>query len=86
MQPSMRKRILVLGAGFGGLELSTMLSEAFGVGVDVTLIDKNDSFYFGFSKLDVMFGHAQPKAASFPTTCSWACRPSVPRSCSRIAA
>ena len=26
----MKKRILVLGAGFGGLELCTMLSEAFG--------------------------------------------------------
>ena len=52
----MKKRILILGAGFGGLELSTMLSEAFGDGIEVTLIDKNDSFYFGFSKLDVMFG------------------------------
>jgi sulfide:quinone oxidoreductase len=57
----MKKRILVLGAGFGGLELSTMLSEAFGDNVEVTLIDKSDSFYFGFSKLDVMFGHAKPK-------------------------
>ena len=40
----MKKRILVLGAGFGGLELSTMLSEAFGDGIEVTLIDKHDSF------------------------------------------
>ena len=63
---SMKKRILVLGAGFGGLELSTMLSEAFGEGIEVTLIDKNDSFYFGFSKLDVMFGHATPKAVRLP--------------------
>ena len=39
----MKKRILVLGAGFGGLELSTMLSEAFGDGIEVTLIDKSDS-------------------------------------------
>src|ERR1700746_3459853 len=52
----MKKRVLVLGAGFGGLELSTMLSEAFGDSVDVTLIDKADAFTFGFSKLDVMFG------------------------------
>jgi len=43
----MKKRILVLGAGFGGLELSTMLSEAFGDEIEVTLIDKSDSFYFG---------------------------------------
>jgi len=62
----MKKRILVLGAGFGGLELSTMLSEAFGDAVEVTLIDKSDSFYFGFSKLDVMFGHAKPKAVRLP--------------------
>jgi sulfide:quinone oxidoreductase len=62
----MKKRILILGAGFGGLELSTMLSEAFGDGIEVTLIDKNDSFYFGFSKLDVMFGHAKPGAVRLP--------------------
>jgi sulfide:quinone oxidoreductase len=52
----MKKRVLVLGAGFGGLELSTMLSEAFGDDIEVTLIDQGDVFYFGFSKLDVMFG------------------------------
>src|SRR6266436_482069 len=63
---SMKTRILVLGAGFGGLELSTMLSEAFGHDIEVTLIDKNDSFYFGFSKLDVMFGHAKPNAVRLP--------------------
>jgi sulfide:quinone oxidoreductase len=62
----MKKRILVLGAGFGGLELSTMLSEAFGDDIEVTLLDKNDSFYFGFSKLDVMFGHAKPNAVRLP--------------------
>jgi sulfide:quinone oxidoreductase len=61
-----KKRILVLGAGFGGLELSTMLSEAFGDGLEVTLIDKNDSFYFGFSKLDVMFGLATTDAVQLP--------------------
>src|SRR5215831_13359530 len=62
----MKKRILVLGAGFGGLELSTTLSETFGDAIEVTLIDKNDSFYFGFSKLDVMFGKAQPDAVRLP--------------------
>jgi sulfide:quinone oxidoreductase len=62
----MKKRILVLGAGFGGLELSTLLSEAFGDGIEVTLIDKNDSFYFGFSKLDVLFGHARADAVRLP--------------------
>jgi sulfide:quinone oxidoreductase len=62
----MKKRILVLGAGFGGLELSTMLSEAFGDGVEVTLIDKGDAFTFGFSKLDVMFGRTTPDAVRLP--------------------
>jgi sulfide:quinone oxidoreductase len=52
----MKLRVVVLGAGFGGLELSTILSERIGDRLDLTLIDKNDSFYFGYSKLDVMFG------------------------------
>jgi sulfide:quinone oxidoreductase len=52
----MKTRVVVLGAGFGGLELSTTLSETLGDGVEVTLIDKNDAFVFGYSKLDVMFG------------------------------
>ncbi len=43
----MTKRILILGAGFGGLELSTSLSEALGDAVDVTIIDKSDAFTFG---------------------------------------
>ena len=49
-------RILVLGAGFGGLELSTRLSEQFGDDIDIVLIDQSEGFIFGFSKLDVMFG------------------------------
>ncbi len=53
----MNQRILILGAGFAGLELSTALSEAFGDGISVTLIDKAESFVFGYAKLDVMFGH-----------------------------
>jgi sulfide:quinone oxidoreductase len=62
----MKKRVLVLGAGFGGLEVSSMLSEAFGDGIDVTLIDKSDSFTFGYSKLDVMFGRATLDAVQLP--------------------
>jgi sulfide:quinone oxidoreductase len=60
----MSERVLVLGAGFGGLELSTTLSEALGDDAEVTLIDKNDGFVFGFSKLDVMFGRTTPEAVS----------------------
>jgi sulfide:quinone oxidoreductase len=51
-----RTRVVILGAGFGGLELSSRLSAELPAQVDVTLIDQSDSFVFGFSKLDVMFG------------------------------
>src|SRR5262245_40147170 len=62
----MPTRVVVLGAGFGGLELTTILSEEFGTGIDVVLIDKGDSFIFGFSKLDVMFGRQLPDAVRHP--------------------
>jgi sulfide:quinone oxidoreductase len=59
-------RILVLGAGFGGLELTTRLSDELGDAVDIVLIDKADGFVFGFSKLDVMFGRTTPEAVRHP--------------------
>jgi sulfide:quinone oxidoreductase len=58
----MSKRVVILGAGFGGLELASMLSEEVADQVEVTLIDKGDSFVFGFSKLDLMFGRTTPDA------------------------
>jgi sulfide:quinone oxidoreductase len=58
----MGERVVVLGAGFGGLELCTVLSELLGEDLDVTLIDKSDAFVFGFSKLDIMFRHALPES------------------------
>lgn len=62
----MRTRVTVLGAGFGGLELSTILSERMGDEIEVTLIDKSDAFTFGFSKLDVMFNGASLDAVRLP--------------------
>jgi len=59
-------RVVVLGAGFGGLELTTSLSEQFGADADVVLIDKSDGFVFGFSKLDVMFGRTSAPAVHHP--------------------
>lgn len=47
---------MILGAGFGGLELATRLSDSLADEVRVTLLDQNDSFSFGFSKLDLAFG------------------------------
>jgi sulfide:quinone oxidoreductase len=49
-------RIVILGAGFGGLELASRLSAELGDEVDIALIDQSESFVFGFAKLDVMFG------------------------------
>jgi len=54
--------VVVLGAGFGGLELSSSLGEELGGDVQVTLIDQSDHFMFGYSKLDVMFGREAPEA------------------------
>jgi sulfide:quinone oxidoreductase len=52
----MSGRVLVLGGGFGGLEVCSILSERAGDALEITLIERSDSFAFGFSKLDVMFG------------------------------
>ena len=62
----MKLSVLVLGAGFGGLELTSILSENIGADLDLTIIDKSDSFYFGFSKLDVMFGNKPPESVKIP--------------------
>jgi sulfide:quinone oxidoreductase len=58
--------VLVLGAGFGGLELSSRLAHELGDDVDVTLIDRADAFVFGFSKLDVLFGEKDLEAVRLP--------------------
>jgi sulfide:quinone oxidoreductase len=55
------KHVVILGAGFAGLELATLLSESLAGEVRTTLIDEKDSFVFGFSKLDVLFDR-KPKA------------------------
>src|SRR6187551_1464895 len=55
----MTTSVVILGAGFGGLELATRLSDDLAGEVSVTLIDKSDSFIFGYSKLAVMFGLAE---------------------------
>src|SRR3954470_15230848 len=59
-------RVVVLGAGFGGVELTSTLSEQFGTDIDIVLIDKAEGFVFGFNKLDVMFGHAKPDEVLHP--------------------
>ncbi|HSV51137.1 MAG TPA: FAD-dependent oxidoreductase [Burkholderiaceae bacterium] len=62
----MTARVTILGAGFGGMELSTALSETLGDDVEVTLIEQSDAFVFGYSKLDVMFGKTTLDAVRLP--------------------
>jgi sulfide:quinone oxidoreductase len=52
----MKHRLLILGAGFGGLELATRLESTIGDDVNITLIDRSDFFVLGFAKLEVLFG------------------------------
>ena len=62
----MHARVLILGAGFGGLELATMLSEGLGEDAGVVIVDRSDAFVFGYSKLDVMFGRVRPEEIRLP--------------------
>ena len=59
-------RIVILGAGFGGLELAARLSDEIGDDLDCTLIDKTDAFVFGYSKLDLLFGKTSAEAIRVP--------------------
>lgn len=56
-----KKHVVVLGAGFAGLELATRLSDSLADEVGVTLIDQGKAFSFGYSKLDVLFGRKDTK-------------------------
>lgn len=56
--------VVILGAGFGGLELEYRLSAAADERIKVTLIDKNDAFVFGFSKFELMLGRQRREDVS----------------------
>lgn len=58
------QHVVVLGAGFAGLELTTRLSES--GDARVTLIDRSDTFFFGYSKLDVLFHDRPPDEVRIP--------------------
>jgi sulfide:quinone oxidoreductase len=60
------QRILILGAGFGGMELCALLSEGIPGEADITLIDQAEGFAFGYSKLDIMFRGADPESVVLP--------------------
>ncbi|MFD4179580.1 NAD(P)/FAD-dependent oxidoreductase [Rhodococcus sp. NPDC058514] len=58
--------VLILGAGFGGLELAACLSESQPDEIGVTVVDQNDSFTFGFSKIDILFRDRAPESVRIP--------------------
>jgi sulfide:quinone oxidoreductase len=63
----MTDRIVICGAGFGGMELAARLTDSFTIDeVAVTLIDKSDGFVFGYSKFDVMFGKKTTEEVTLP--------------------
>src|SRR5690349_13079429 len=66
LRGSVKKHVLILGAGFGGLELAKRLSETLEDAVRVTLLDRNDSFVFGYSKLEVMLGRQSADDVRLP--------------------
>jgi len=53
--------ILILGAGFGGLEAATRLRAALDESFEITIVDRNDFFNFGFTKFDLVFGRKEPE-------------------------
>jgi len=55
--------VVILGAGFGGLGLAACLSAALPERLSITLIDHNNGFTFGFSKLEVLYGRQTPAEA-----------------------
>ena len=61
----MKKKILILGGGFGGLEVATSLRANLDDSFKITLIDKKDFFIFGFTKFDLMFGRRAPEDIKF---------------------
>jgi sulfide:quinone oxidoreductase len=60
------ERVVILGAGFAGLELAARLSDEVADEVEVVLIDAADAFVFGYSKLDVMYGRLPTEAVRLP--------------------
>jgi sulfide:quinone oxidoreductase len=77
-----KQHVVVLGAGFAGLELTTRLSESLADDVDVTLIDANEAFYFGYSKLDVLFGWKSASEVLLPYAAI--SKPGVEFRCERV--
>lgn len=57
----MSGKILILGGGFGGLEVATRLRDSLGETHEISLVDRKDYFSIGFTKFDLMFGRRKPE-------------------------
>ena len=62
----MKPKVTILGAGFAGMELATLLSDEFADNIAVTVINDSDAFVFGYSKLDVMLGRRSADEVRLP--------------------
>ena len=60
-------RVLILGTGLGGLEVTTRLSASLSGEAQVTLIDGSDSLFLDFSKLDVLLGRCAADRVLLPS-------------------
>ena len=64
-----KKRIVILGAGFGGLTMASELDGLAAVGLaDVTLVDRMPNFSVGFSMQWAMTGRRKPEDGQRPYT------------------
>src|SRR3990172_1258564 len=60
-------RIVILGAGFGGLTVAEALDPVAGMGkADLTLVDRNAAFQMGFSMQWVFAGRRRPDEGERP--------------------
>ena len=63
---NVKPKVTILGAGFAGMELATLLSDEFADDIAVTLINDSDAFVFGYAKLHLMFGRTTLEAVRLP--------------------
>ncbi len=64
----MGKKIIILGAGFGGLCISNILRKNLDHTNDIIVIDKKDSFMMGLTNLWILDGRRRLENSKIPLT------------------